>query len=242
MPPEILSGSKYSFYTDIWSLGIVFYELLALTLPFQGSCSQCARLIEAEDPPLIAHHYSAELKKLVSDMLVKDQFQRITLSAILKLPFIQMIESHFSLQVKSISVNSEIKSPQEHFNLAQKFLQSNNFQEAENHFILSIQNDFVEAMRVFGIALRDGKFGNQRKLESEEYFLMAIDKGDVVALCDYAIGLKNGIYGQNKIPLSEEYYLKAIEKGDVVALCGYAIGLHQGIYGQNKIPLSEEYF
>ena len=34
MSPEILRGSHYSFETDVWSLGVVFYEMCSLNLPF----------------------------------------------------------------------------------------------------------------------------------------------------------------------------------------------------------------
>lgn len=34
MSPEILSNQKYSFPTDIWSLGCIFYELMAHCPPF----------------------------------------------------------------------------------------------------------------------------------------------------------------------------------------------------------------
>jgi serine/threonine protein kinase len=37
MAPEVLQNIKYSFPTDVWSTGVIFYELIMLTLPFESS-------------------------------------------------------------------------------------------------------------------------------------------------------------------------------------------------------------
>lgn len=36
LSPEICSGEKYSFKTDIWMIGCVLYELTTLKKPFEG--------------------------------------------------------------------------------------------------------------------------------------------------------------------------------------------------------------
>lgn len=36
LSPEIIEGRPYSFKSDIWSLGVMFYELCALKPPFDG--------------------------------------------------------------------------------------------------------------------------------------------------------------------------------------------------------------
>ena len=37
LSPEICLGDDYSYKTDVWSLGIVLYQLCTLTLPFQAN-------------------------------------------------------------------------------------------------------------------------------------------------------------------------------------------------------------
>jgi len=37
LSPEIIEGRPYSFKSDIWSLGVMLYELCALKPPFEGS-------------------------------------------------------------------------------------------------------------------------------------------------------------------------------------------------------------
>jgi NIMA (never in mitosis gene a)-related kinase len=34
--PEIIKGKKYSFETDIWSLGVILYEMCALDVPIKA--------------------------------------------------------------------------------------------------------------------------------------------------------------------------------------------------------------
>ena len=36
MPPELLNEGEYSTEGDIWQLGVIFYYLLMLDLPFHG--------------------------------------------------------------------------------------------------------------------------------------------------------------------------------------------------------------
>ena len=37
LSPEIIEGRPYSFKSDIWSLGVMLYEMCALRPPFEGS-------------------------------------------------------------------------------------------------------------------------------------------------------------------------------------------------------------
>lgn len=36
MPPEALNGNKYSFKSDVWAIGVIFYELLTGRVPWKA--------------------------------------------------------------------------------------------------------------------------------------------------------------------------------------------------------------
>lgn len=80
--PEILGQNPYSYSTDIWSLGVVIYELMTLEYPFYDSDYHLLYhqiMNEEEDVPEINEDYSEELKEIVYHMLKKDQSARINM-------------------------------------------------------------------------------------------------------------------------------------------------------------------
>ena len=89
LSPEIVQSNKYGFATDIWSLGVVLYELCSLRPPFNGqSLHMLAMQIVSgifEDLPGC---YSSELKKLVKCLLTVDETKRPTINELIRLPII----------------------------------------------------------------------------------------------------------------------------------------------------------
>lgn len=80
MAPEILKQQIYTSKADIWSLGVVLYEMLFGYCPFESSSiSQLInKLKEAEIViPKDINPISEETEILIRKMLVKDQFKRI---------------------------------------------------------------------------------------------------------------------------------------------------------------------
>lgn len=89
LSPEIIESRPYSFKSDIWSLGVMLYELCALKPPFEGMNLHflALKIIRGEYAQLPAH-YSRELKTLVSQMLTMDVQRRPNINQILKQPII----------------------------------------------------------------------------------------------------------------------------------------------------------
>lgn len=80
MAPELLSGEPYSFSVDIWSLGVVFHEMLLGRRPFGGPNigSFYAMLATIKSTPLNLKELSEPVRKLLSRMLTVDPDKRIT--------------------------------------------------------------------------------------------------------------------------------------------------------------------
>jgi eukaryotic-like serine/threonine-protein kinase len=80
MSPEQARGRRVDVRSDIFSLGIVLYEVLTGRLPFAGETASdiIASILREEPPPLCEHRPDApaELQNIVSKALLKDCEQR----------------------------------------------------------------------------------------------------------------------------------------------------------------------
>lgn len=88
--PEIINNRPYSFKSDIWSLGVILYELCALRPPFTGSMLHMLALnISKGVYTPIPNQYSSGLNDLIKNMLDLNPDTRPDIHEILKKEIIQ---------------------------------------------------------------------------------------------------------------------------------------------------------
>lgn len=83
--PEICKGEKYSLKSDMWSLGIILYELCSLRRPFQGeniyAVMKSIMNGKFEDIP---NNYTEELFYVLNRCLDKNSHTRIDSTSLLE--------------------------------------------------------------------------------------------------------------------------------------------------------------
>ena len=84
--PEIIKGKAYSLETDIWSLGIILYELWALDVPIKARNLHelYMKISNCKSIPRIPSRYSKDLQDLIDEILVTNPAKRPNINQILK--------------------------------------------------------------------------------------------------------------------------------------------------------------
>mmetsp|Transcript_2359 Transcript_2359/g.4666 ORF Transcript_2359/g.4666 Transcript_2359/m.4666 type:complete len:551 (-) Transcript_2359:69-1721(-) len=90
VPPELCENYPYDFKADVWGLGVVLYELLALECPFSAKsfAALAVRICTAEPRP-VPSVYSPEARALLTRLLSKRPEERPSSAEVLEIPHVR---------------------------------------------------------------------------------------------------------------------------------------------------------
>ena len=91
MSPERISGKEYSYPSDIWSLGLVLYELATGIYPYgvgNDLFMQITKIVDGNEPTLPREFFSNEFCDFMDKTLKKDPNERGNVSELIEHPFI----------------------------------------------------------------------------------------------------------------------------------------------------------
>lgn len=100
--PELCQRLPYNNKSDVWSLGVILYEMINLQKPFEArNLPELRKRVVTEEPaPFTATHISSELRELVLMMLRKSSAARPSVDAVLQTPFVRKYITKFAEQLQ----------------------------------------------------------------------------------------------------------------------------------------------
>ena len=105
--PEIVQNEPYSFKSDIWSLGVLLYELIALKYPFDASSlpKLMIKIMKGQYMKIKDKNFSTELKNLVYMILNVNPDKRPGIKDILDMP---IMKNRSAILLKEVEYDKKI--------------------------------------------------------------------------------------------------------------------------------------
>ena len=121
LSPELCDSKPYTYKADMWALGCILYELLALKVPFQSNnLMELIQKISKDDVEPLPKQYSNDIKRLVRMLLSKEEKKRPSCQEILAKPiFIRVMQDFLTggakeliqkkVPIKQYSLHNQLK-------------------------------------------------------------------------------------------------------------------------------------
>jgi NIMA (never in mitosis gene a)-related kinase len=113
LSPELIENKAYNEKTDIWSLGVILYELSALKAPFAGrTFVELTQKIASCEFEQIPSFYSHWMRQLISRILVREYQKRPSISQIVEFIEARIDKSYHGETLSPNASTPSLKNPQ----------------------------------------------------------------------------------------------------------------------------------
>lgn len=217
--PELCGMNPYSNLTDVWSLGVVVYELMTSQLPIEGSDDQIFwKLSEISQIKKIYNSYSYELRNLINGMLCVDEENRAS---------IEFVYDYFCFE-KDVKENSFT-----FFLLGMKFLTGfeveKDIQKAKENLKKSANLGYPLGMVIYGQRLEKGLFGIKSPQKAMKFYQNAAKLNN-----------PNGMNNLGRRLEEDSHLYEAMEYYEMSADLGNSMGMFLFGLAWEKIGQDEE--
>ena len=146
--PEIINGEPYNYKTDIWSLGVVLYEMCCLKLPFESNniAQLSIKIMKGKYDP-IPNRYSKNMANLIKNMLNIDQKLRPNINEVMQSPLLKNYHNNKYANKSSKNLSSNKKpiinsyKSQYNFKINEQFLEQ---KQNERKSLVSKNSNYKE--------------------------------------------------------------------------------------------------
>lgn len=108
LAPELVSGEPYAYKADMWALGVLLYELLALRRPFEARTlpELALKIVNVDCPPLSPQTsgFSPEVLGLLMSLLRRDPTARPTAQHACDAPLVRRAHAGLHAQLRSLAL------------------------------------------------------------------------------------------------------------------------------------------
>ncbi|KAL2713782.1 serine/threonine-protein kinase nekl-2-like isoform X1 [Vespula squamosa] len=125
MAPEMLSNQPYDLKSDVWSMGVILYELVTKQLPFSASdLAEITRMVCYEKPKPFDKNISISTIRLISKMLRKQVSCRPRTDQLLLCPYLVPFVARVHLNLGRIQKFSSQEKENLNLRIFQYFIKS----------------------------------------------------------------------------------------------------------------------
>jgi len=254
MAPEIMQAGKYTEKADVYSLGVILWELFTVEAPWKHALSIRAiesAVVSGKRLALKNNSMPTAVRTLLKNIWSEDPTVRPSASKVVsEIETIVEISETKDHQAKNESLaeigpttRETLSSTRKSCTKRNQKMIATNSQSTLNSYLRASKNGDVEASFNLGLLYSQGRCGAPKDYtKAAEYYQAAANKGSSKSQTNLALLYYEGTGVPQDLSLAARYFQLAANQGDVIAQRNLG-ALYQGGYGVLKdLQLAKRYY